>query len=442
MSRLLGKPKIFRMTGLTNTEASPQSPPPAAPKLLDRLRADLRTRHYSIRTEQAYVDWVRRFVLFHNKRHPVDMGAAEVAAFLTHLAVDRQVSASTQNQAKSAILYLYKSVLNIDLPWLGKVVQAKAPAHLLEGSWPTEALLAQIAVFKHSEHMPLNRQAVVMARHGVPIDRSVLADWMGRTGALIAPVVDHMAKRLMAESTRLYVDETTAPVLDPGKGKTKTGYLWAVLRDDRGWGGTAPPGVVFHYRPGRKGEYAAEILEGFNGTIQVDAYGAYTHLATPKRTGGDPLRLKPPAAASMTSPVRASLMTGAQLKLSLFGPLRSSRMKSRVCRLNVTSENSTLRYSMKARPSGRSMRDQKKACKHVFCLQRPGRSIDCAAREKGQGLGRDPERAGRDRARRRRPQHRDRERRERRARARASRAAASSRRPTAAPEGRAWRGRP
>jgi transposase len=115
------------------------------------------------------------------------------------------------------------------------VVQAKAPAHLLEGSWPTEALLAQIAVSKHSEHIPLNRQAVVMARLGVPIDRSVLADWMGRTGALIAPVVDHMALALALAlkqgSTRLYVDETTAPVLDPGRGKTKTGYLWAVLRD-------------------------------------------------------------------------------------------------------------------------------------------------------------------------------------------------------------------
>ena len=171
------------------------------------------------------------------------------------------------------------------------VVQAKAPAHLLEGSRPTEALLAQIAVSKHSEHMPLNRQAVVMARHGVPIDRSVLADWMGRTGALIAPVVDRMAVLLKQGSTRLYVDETTAPVLDPGRGKTKTGYLWAVLRDDRGWNGPAPPGVGFHYWPGRKGEYAAEILHGFNGTIQVDAYGGYTHLATPKRTGGEPLRL-------------------------------------------------------------------------------------------------------------------------------------------------------
>lgn len=171
------------------------------------------------------------------------------------------------------------------------VVQAKAPAYLLEGSWPTEALLAQIAVSKHSEHMPLNRQALVMARHGVPMDRSVLADWMGRTGALIAPVVDHMAKRLMEDSTRLYVDETTAPVLDPGRGTTKTGYLWAVLRDDRGWSGPTPPGVVFHYRPGRKGAYADEILTGFEGTIQVDAYGGYTHLATSKRTGGTPLRL-------------------------------------------------------------------------------------------------------------------------------------------------------
>ena len=171
------------------------------------------------------------------------------------------------------------------------VVQAKAPAHLLEGSWPTEALLAQIAVAKHSEHMPLNRQAVVMARHGVPIDRSVLADWMGRTGALIAPVVERMAVLLKTGSARLYVDETTAPVLDPGRGRTKTGYLWAVLRDDRGWNGPAPPGVVFHYRPGRSGDNADEILDGFDGTIQVDAYGGYSHLAKPARKGGKPLTL-------------------------------------------------------------------------------------------------------------------------------------------------------
>ena len=171
------------------------------------------------------------------------------------------------------------------------VVQAKAPAHLLENSWPTDALLAHITVAKFCDFNPLNRQSVAMARNGAPIDRAVLSDWMGRTGALIAPVVDHMAMLLLKGSTRLYVDETTAPVLDPGRGKTKTGYFWAVLRDDRGWSGSSPPSVVFHYRPGRKGEYAEEILKDFNGTIQVDAYGAYTALATPKRKGGAPLKL-------------------------------------------------------------------------------------------------------------------------------------------------------
>lgn len=94
------------------------------------MRIHLRTRHYSIRTEQAYIDWARRFILFHGKRHPQEMGAVEVAAFLSHLAVERQVSASTQNQAKAAILYLYKQVLGVELPWLDEVVQAKRPQRL------------------------------------------------------------------------------------------------------------------------------------------------------------------------------------------------------------------------------------------------------------------------------------------------------------------------
>ncbi len=112
------------------------TPPP--PKLLPRLREHLRTRHYSIRTEEAYADWVKRFILFHHKRHPKDMGAAEVEAFLTHLAVHRQVSASTQNQAKAALLYLYKQVLQIELPWLDEVVQAKTPQRLPVVLTPSE----------------------------------------------------------------------------------------------------------------------------------------------------------------------------------------------------------------------------------------------------------------------------------------------------------------
>lgn len=96
-----------------------------SPKLLDRMRAEIRLRHYSIRTEETYLDWARRFILFHDKRHPRDMGADEVQAFLSHLAVERNVSSSTQNQAKSALLFLYRDVLHVELPWLDEVIAAK-----------------------------------------------------------------------------------------------------------------------------------------------------------------------------------------------------------------------------------------------------------------------------------------------------------------------------
>ncbi|MFC3606737.1 integron integrase [Stutzerimonas tarimensis] len=100
------------------------------PKLLDRLREQIRLRHYSIRTEAAYVHWAGAFIRFHRMRHPQEMGAAEVEQFLSHLAVDRHVSASTQNQALAALLFLYKQVLGVQLPWLDDVVRAKRPDRL------------------------------------------------------------------------------------------------------------------------------------------------------------------------------------------------------------------------------------------------------------------------------------------------------------------------
>lgn len=100
------------------------------PRLLDQVRGKIRLRHYSIRTEQAYVDWIKRFVLYFDKRHPSEMGAREVEAFLTHLAVHGKVAAATQNQAKSALLFLYREVLEQDLPWLENVERAKAPKRL------------------------------------------------------------------------------------------------------------------------------------------------------------------------------------------------------------------------------------------------------------------------------------------------------------------------
>jgi integron integrase len=120
--------------------------PAPAPRLLDQVREALRVRHMSLRTEEAYVDWVRRFILHHGKRHPKTMGPEEVAAFLTHLAVARKVSASTQNQAKAALLFLYREVLEVDLPWLGELVQAKRAARLPVVLTPGEvrALLDQM----------------------------------------------------------------------------------------------------------------------------------------------------------------------------------------------------------------------------------------------------------------------------------------------------------
>ncbi len=100
------------------------------PRLLDRVRDAIRVRHYSRRTEDTYVHWIKRFIFFHNKRHPKDMGKREVSDFLTYLAVDKHVAAATQNQALSAILFLYKQVLEIKLEWLDDVVRAKRPKRL------------------------------------------------------------------------------------------------------------------------------------------------------------------------------------------------------------------------------------------------------------------------------------------------------------------------
>lgn len=100
------------------------------PRLLDLVRQKIRLKHYSLRTEKVYVDWIRRYIFFHQKRHPRDLSAGHIEQFLTHLAVDRQVSASTQNQALSALLFLYKQVLEIDIPFLGDMVRAKPSKHL------------------------------------------------------------------------------------------------------------------------------------------------------------------------------------------------------------------------------------------------------------------------------------------------------------------------
>jgi transposase len=165
------------------------------------------------------------------------------------------------------------------------VIQAPAPARLIEGGLPTEALVAGVVVSRHADFLPLYRQRNIMLRQGVEIERSTLADWVGTAAAELQPLHDHLLDQLKA-SPKLFCDETRCPVLDPGRGKTKTGFMWSLARDDRPWGGTEPPAVVYSYAPGRGAVHAVALLAGYSGILQVDGYSAYRQLADPNRDGG------------------------------------------------------------------------------------------------------------------------------------------------------------
>lgn len=164
----------------------------------------------------------------------------------------------------------------------GGIVQAPAKPRLIEGGMPTEATVASVIVSKFADHLPLYRQAQIYARQGVDLDRSTLAAWGGKAAWELAPVYDALIAELK-RSTKLFMDETTAPVLDPGRGKVKKGYFWALARDDRPWNGEDPPGVAFTYAPGRSGKHAVDILKGFEGILQVDGYTGYNRVIDPKR---------------------------------------------------------------------------------------------------------------------------------------------------------------
>jgi transposase len=114
----------------------------------------------------------------------------------------------------------------------------------------------------------------------VPVDRSTLADWVGTAAAELKPVYDRLKQNLLS-SPKIAVDETRAPVLDPGRGRTKTGYFWSIARDERPWAGPNPPGVAYTYAPGRGHKHATTLLAGYSGIVQCDGYGAYKELSDP-----------------------------------------------------------------------------------------------------------------------------------------------------------------
>jgi len=165
------------------------------------------------------------------------------------------------------------------------VDQAPAPAHLIEAGVPTEGLLAQIAVAKYADGLPLYRQEAIYGRERVELPRNLMAGWMGRIGFHLEPLAERVLHHIRS-GERIFADETTLPTLAPGAGKAKTAWLWTYARDDRSFGGTGPPMVAYRFEDSRGGKCPAQHLAGFARLLQTDGYGAYIRLADPQRAGG------------------------------------------------------------------------------------------------------------------------------------------------------------
>ena len=157
------------------------------------------------------------------------------------------------------------------------IAQAPAPNLPINRGLAGPGLLSQVLVAKYCDHLPLHRQAEIYARDGVDLDRSTLADWVGQSAALLRPLVDAAGAHVMA-AKRVHADDTTVPVLEPGRGSTRTGRLWCYVRDDRPFGGQAAPAVLYCYSPDRKGEHPRAHLAPFRGILQADGYAGYAGL--------------------------------------------------------------------------------------------------------------------------------------------------------------------
>ena len=160
----------------------------------------------------------------------------------------------------------------------GTIHQAPAPERPIAKGLATPGLIAQVLVGKYCDHTPLYRQARIFARQGARIERSTLAGWVGGACWWLEPLQARLAAHLFA-STKLFADDTPIPVLDPGRGRTKTGRLWVYARDDRPWAGPEPPAAVYIYSPDRRAERPASHLGGFRGVLQVDGYAGFETLA-------------------------------------------------------------------------------------------------------------------------------------------------------------------
>jgi transposase len=160
------------------------------------------------------------------------------------------------------------------------ITQPPMPSLPIERGRPGAALLAHVAVAKYSDHLPLNRQSEIYAREGVELDRSTLADWIGRLAWLLRPLSEAIGDYARA-GPAVHADDTPIPVLEPGRGSTRKGRLWVVVRDERTWGSANPPAAYYQYSPDRKGVHAQALLKPCRGFLHADAYGGFDKLYAP-----------------------------------------------------------------------------------------------------------------------------------------------------------------
>jgi transposase len=165
------------------------------------------------------------------------------------------------------------------------VVQAPAPPRPVEGGLPTTTVLAHVAVSKFAWHLPLHRQAQMLAGHGIALDRSTLVHWIGRAAWWLKPLHDLLIETVMS-APKVFCDDTPWPVLDRTRRRTRIARLWCYAVDDRRWQGPTPAAVVYRYAEDRRGRHIRKHLEGFRGVLQVDGYSGYDELARPERRGG------------------------------------------------------------------------------------------------------------------------------------------------------------
>jgi len=163
----------------------------------------------------------------------------------------------------------------------GTIHQAPAPERPIAKGLASPGLLAHVLIAKYCDHLPLYRQSQIFARHGVEIDRSTLANWVGGACWWLEPLLQARLAAHVFGSAKLFADDTPIPVLDPGRGRTKTGRLWVYARDDRPWCGPEPPAALYLYSPDRKAERPAGHLQGFRGVLQVDGYAGFERLTAP-----------------------------------------------------------------------------------------------------------------------------------------------------------------